>query len=73
MCFSKISGESTRLLDLPQHWVYYQIDKGSIQIEKDTKTGLYLFPDTPETLQRLKKLKDGEIRQLTFLSGYQDA
>jgi len=63
----------TKLLDLPQHWIYYQIDKGSILIEKDPKTGLYLFPDTPETLQRLKKLMDGEIRQLAFLRGYQDA
>ena len=63
----------TKLLDLPQHWVYYHIDKGSILIEKDPKKGLYLFPDTPETLQRLKKLMDGEIRQLAFLRGYQDA
>jgi len=63
----------TKLLDLPQHWIYYQINKGSIQIEKDAKTGLYLFPDTPETLQRFKMLMDGEIRQLTFLRGYQDA
>ena len=63
----------TKLLDLPQHWIYYQIDKGSIQIEKDAKTRLYLFPDTPETLQRLKKLLHGKLRQLSFLRGYQDA
>jgi hypothetical protein len=63
----------TKLLDLPQYWIYYQIDKRSIQIEKDTKTGLYLFPDTSETFQRLKKLRDGEIPQLAFLRGYQDA
>jgi len=62
----------TRLLDLPQHWIYYQIDKGSIRIEKDPKTGLYLFPDTPETLQQLKKLTHGKLRQLAFLRGYQD-
>jgi len=63
----------TKLLDLPQHWIYYQIDKGSIHIEKDAKTGLYLFPDTPETLQRLIKLLHGKLRQLSFLRGYQDA
>ena len=62
----------TKLLDLPQRWIYYQIAGGSIQIEKDAKTGLYLFPDTPETLQRLKKLMHGKLRQLAFLRGHQD-
>jgi len=63
----------TKLLDVPYHWIYYQIDKGSIQIEKDPKTGLYLIPDVPDTVQRLKKLVRGKIRQLSFLKGYQDA
>jgi len=62
----------TKLLDLPQHWIYYQIDKGSIRIDKDLKTGLYLFPDTPETLQRFKKLMHGKLRQLAFSRGHQD-
>ncbi len=63
----------TKLLDIPARWMYCQIDKGNIRIKKDEKTGLYLFPDTPETLERLKKLRDGEIRQLAFLRGHQDA
>jgi len=63
----------TKLLDLPVHWIYYQIDKSRILIEKDAETGLYLFPDTSETLERLKKLRDGELRQLAFLRGHQDA
>ena len=63
----------TKLLDVPCHWIYYQIDKGSILIEKDSKTGLYLFPDAPDTIKRLKKLVRGKIRQLSFLEGHQDA
>lgn len=63
----------TKLLDLPAHWIYYQIDKSSIWIEKDENTGLYLFPDTSETLERLRKLRDGELRQLAFSRRYQDA
>ena len=62
----------TKLLDLPRYWIYNQIAKEKIQIEKDAKTGLYLFPDTPETLQLLKKLRGGELRQLSFLRGHQD-
>jgi len=62
----------TKLLDLPRYWIYNQIAKEKIQIEKDAKTGLYLFSDTPETLQLLKKLRGGELRQLSFLRGHQD-
>ena len=42
------------------HWVYHQIKRGTIPITRDTATGLYLFPDTPETLEALRQLQAGQ-------------
>ena len=59
-------------LDLTPHWIYDRIYNGRIQVSKDTETGLYLFPDEPETLERFNKLKDGKLKKLCFSGGYQD-
>lgn len=56
-------------LEVKPHWLYYQIKKGSIQIEKDAEMGLYLFPDTPDTLEMLRRLQAGACEHLCFLSG----
>jgi DNA invertase Pin-like site-specific DNA recombinase len=50
-----------KALDLPKHWIYDRIHKGVIHVTRDTKTGLYLFPDKPGTLEQFRKLKDGLI------------
>ncbi len=43
-------------LDISPHWIYHRIDTGMIAIAKDQLTGLYLFPDTPATLERIRNL-----------------
>lgn len=48
------------------HWVYDRIHNGTIQLTKEAKTGLYLFPDQPETLARLQDLIAGKIQHLRF-------
>jgi DNA invertase Pin-like site-specific DNA recombinase len=45
------------MLDVSKHWIYDRIHKGVINATRDNKTGLYLFPDTPETLEQFRKLK----------------
>jgi DNA invertase Pin-like site-specific DNA recombinase len=50
-----------KALDIQRHWIYDRIHKGVIHVNKDTKTGLYLFPDTPRTLEQFRKLKAGLI------------
>jgi hypothetical protein len=60
-------------VDVTPHWIYDRINNGTIQIVKDTKTGLYLFPDEPETLDRFKQLKHGKLKNLRFSVEYQDA
>lgn len=53
-----------KALDIQSHWIYDRIHKGVIHVSKDTKTGLYLFPDTPQTLEQFRKLKAGLIDSL---------
>jgi DNA invertase Pin-like site-specific DNA recombinase len=53
-----------KVLDIPRHWIYDRIHKGVIDVTRDTKTGLYLFPDKPATLEQFQKLKDGLIHNL---------
>jgi DNA invertase Pin-like site-specific DNA recombinase len=60
-------------VDVTHHWIYDRINNGTIQIVKDTQTGLYLFPDEPETLERFKQLKQGKLKKLRFSVEYQDA
>lgn len=53
-------------LEVPNPWVYARIYNGTIQITKDARTGLYLFPDKPATIERFRELKEGKIRKLRF-------
>jgi DNA invertase Pin-like site-specific DNA recombinase len=60
-----------RALDISNHWIYDRINNGTIQVNKDPKTHLYLFPDEPATLELFKQLKSGQIDNLRFLGGHQ--
>jgi DNA invertase Pin-like site-specific DNA recombinase len=53
-------------LQLSRHWIYDRIHNGTIAIGRDETTGLYLFPDTPETLDGFRQLCAGEIQDLQF-------
>jgi hypothetical protein len=55
-----------RALDLTPFWFYDRINNGLIQISKDDQTGLYLFPDNPETLEKLQQFKSGILKNLRF-------
>jgi Recombinase zinc beta ribbon domain len=51
----------SQLVDVPQHWIYFQIRSGRIIVNRDPVTRHYLFPDQPKTVKLLRKLKAGEI------------
>jgi DNA invertase Pin-like site-specific DNA recombinase len=53
-------------LSVTPHWIYHHIRSAKITIMKDHETGLYLFPDHPETLERFQQLKAGKIKNLCF-------
>lgn len=60
--------QAAAALGCSPHWFYYHIKKGAIVIERDQPTGLYLFPDTPETLEQFHDLQAGNLKQLSFKS-----
>lgn len=53
-------------LGVEPHWIYDRIHKGTIAVQRDAATGLYLFPDRPGTLGSLEKLKAGTANRVTF-------
>lgn len=60
-------------LDIDPHWIYDRIHNGTVQVDKDPKTHLFLFPDQPETIQQFKDLRSGLLQNLRFSRGHQDA
>lgn len=55
-----------QMLDIAPHWIYDRINNGSIQIMKDSRTRLYLFPDEPATLEQFKALRAGTLKTIRF-------
>ena len=53
-------------LDIDPHWIYDRIHNGTIQVDKDPKTRLFLFPDQPETIEQFKLLRAGSSRTCVF-------
>jgi DNA invertase Pin-like site-specific DNA recombinase len=60
------------VLDITPHWIYDRIHNGRIHIHKHPSLGLYLFPDTPQTLDRFRQFVRGRLKTLRFSEGYQD-
>jgi hypothetical protein len=69
LTISQIAGA----LDMDPHWIYDRIHNGTIQVDKDPKTRLFLFPDEPETIEQFKHLRAGQFQHLRFSRGHQDA
>src|SRR5260370_10334484 len=60
-------------LDIDPHCIYARIHNGTIQVDKDLKTRLFLFPDSPTTLEQFRHLYSGNFQNLRFSRGHQDA
>ncbi len=48
------------------HWVYHLISRDRIVVSRDEASGLYLFPDGPETLEAFRQLRAGQITALRY-------
>jgi hypothetical protein len=55
-----------RAAGLTPHWIYDRIHNGPIQVSRDRKTRLYLFPDRPQTITLFKQLRAGKLQKLRF-------
>jgi len=60
-------------LDIDPHWIYDRIHNGTIQVDKDPNTRLFLFPDSPTTLEQFRQLRSGNFQNVRFSKGHQDA
>ncbi len=60
-------------LDIDPHWIYDRIHNGTIHVDKDPSTRLFLFPDLPTTLEQFRELRSGNFQNLRFSRGHQDA
>lgn len=60
-------------LDIDPHWIYDRIHNGTIQVDKDPSTRLFLFPDEPTTLEQFRQLRSGNFQNVRFSRGHQDA
>ena len=55
-----------KALGITPHWVYHQIKRGTVVIQRDAQTRLYLFPDRPETLEAFGQLRAGHLSELHY-------
>jgi DNA invertase Pin-like site-specific DNA recombinase len=55
-----------KILSIPTHYIYDRINKGTIDITKDSRTRLYLFPNQPATIELFTQLIDGRLQKLRF-------
>jgi hypothetical protein len=69
LTISQIAGA----LDMDPHWMYDRIHNGTIEVDKDPKTRLFLFPDEPATIAQFQLLRAGQFQHLRFSRGHQDA
>ena len=53
-------------LGITPHWVYHQIKRGTVVIQREAQTRLYLFPDRPETLEAFRQLLAGHLSELRY-------
>lgn len=59
-------------LGITPHWLYDRIHNGTIVIDKDEATGLYLFPDRQAVIDQMNGLKNGSFKKFDFSEEYQD-
>jgi hypothetical protein len=55
-----------KALAIKPHWVYHQIKCGTVAITRDGATGLYLFPESSETIEAFRQFQAGQRRELRF-------
>lgn len=58
--------QMARELRVDPQWLYHQIRRGKVIIERDPTTRLYLFPDRPDTIEAFRNLEAGLVDHLNF-------
>jgi DNA invertase Pin-like site-specific DNA recombinase len=64
--------EMAELIGFDPSWIYRKIGEGRIELTRDLQYGCYLFPREMQTIERMKQLQSGQIRQASFRKVHQD-
>lgn len=59
--------EMAREMRVDPSWIYRKIGRGEVVITRHPDYGCYLIPRDPSSVDQLKQLKAGTLRQLSFL------
>jgi hypothetical protein len=62
-----------RELGISVHFIYDRIHNGTIEVVKEQKTRLFLFPDQPATFELFRQLIAGTLQHLRFSKEHQHA
>ena len=53
-------------LQIQPYWIYDRIRNGTIKIKKHAQYNAFLFPDVPQTLEKLRQLLNGQVKIISF-------
>jgi hypothetical protein len=53
-------------IGVPPHWIHRLIVRKVINVNKNKKVGLYLFPDRKKTIDDFHRLKMGKVKRLDY-------
>jgi DNA invertase Pin-like site-specific DNA recombinase len=53
-------------IGVPPHWIHRLIVRKVINVNKNKKVGLYLFPDRKKTIDDFRRLKMGKVKRLDY-------
>lgn len=55
-----------RLLNVHKNWIYNAIANGRVSVDKNQDTNMYLFPNTPDTLNKFQQLRNQTLQCIAF-------
>jgi hypothetical protein len=58
--------EMARQIGVHPSWIYREIGRRTVKIKKDPRYGCYLFPRTEQAVTQMNRLKQGELRHVSF-------
>lgn len=53
-------------LSIPRHWIHHRLSNGTIKTKRDPARRIWLFPNNPSTLEKVKQLRSGKLNNLCF-------
>ena len=62
--------EMARQIGVHPSWIYREIGRRTVAIKKDPRYGCYLFPRTEQAVTQMNRLKQGELRHVSFPKGH---